>query len=111
MVEIMGPHLLENPIFSSCLEHKNQICELIITATLKPVLDNTYLSRKNRFIKEEMCNPEQTTLEKNIKVINCSNLPCVMIPCFFCNSNLLDFASPECIQNKFESWIFYSTTF
>jgi hypothetical protein len=85
MVEIMGPHLLENPILSSSLEHKNQICELIIiTATLKPVLDNTYyLSRKNRFIKEEMCNPEQTTLQKNIKVINCSDLPCVMISCFF----------------------------
>jgi hypothetical protein len=64
MVEIMGPHLLENPILSSCLVHKNQICELIITATLKPVLNNTYLSRKNRFIKEEMCNPEQTTAEK-----------------------------------------------
>jgi hypothetical protein len=40
MVEIMRPHLLKNPIFSSCLLHKNQICELIITATLKPVLDN-----------------------------------------------------------------------
>jgi hypothetical protein len=40
MFEIMGPHLLENPILSSCLVHKNQICELIIiTATLKPVLD------------------------------------------------------------------------
>jgi hypothetical protein len=84
MVEVMGTHLLENPILSSCLEHKNQICELIIiTATLKPVLDNTYLSRKNKFIKEEICNPEQTTLQKNIKVINCSDLPCVMISCFF----------------------------
>jgi hypothetical protein len=83
MVEIMGPHLLENPILSSCLVHKNQICELVITATLKPVLDNTYLSRKNSFIKEEMCNTEQTTLQKNIKVINCTNLPCVMISCFF----------------------------
>jgi hypothetical protein len=83
MVEIMGPHLLENPILSSCLVHKNQICELIITATLKPVLDNTYLSRKNRFIKEEMCNPEQTPLQKNVKVINCSNLPCVVISWFF----------------------------
>jgi hypothetical protein len=72
MVEIMGPHLLENPILSSCL-----------SVTLKPVLDNTYLSRKNRFIKEKTCNPEQTTLQKNIKVINSSNLPCVMISCFF----------------------------
>jgi hypothetical protein len=91
MVEIMGPHLLEIPILSFCLVHKNQICELIITATLKPVLDNTNLSRKNRFIKGEMCNPEQTPLQKNIKVINCFNLPCVMISCFFCNSNLLVF--------------------
>jgi hypothetical protein len=73
MVETMGPHLLENPILSSCLVYKNQICELIITAMLKPVLDNTYFSRKNRFIKEEMCNPEQTSLQKNIKVISCSN--------------------------------------
>jgi hypothetical protein len=81
MAEIMGSHLLENPILSTCLVHK--ICELIITATLKSVLDSTYLSRKNRFIEEEMCNPEQTTLQKNIKVINCSNLPCVMISCFF----------------------------
>jgi hypothetical protein len=84
MVEIMGPHLLENPVLSSCLVRKNQNCKLITTATLKPVLDNTYLSRKNRFIKEEMCNPEQQNpLQKNIKVINCSNLPCVVISCFF----------------------------
>jgi hypothetical protein len=27
--------------------------------------------------------PEQTPLQKNIKVINCFNLPCVMISCFF----------------------------
>jgi hypothetical protein len=64
MVETMGPHLLENPILSSCLVY-------------------IYFSRKNRFIKEEMCNPEQTPLQKNIKVISCSNLPCVMISCFF----------------------------
>jgi hypothetical protein len=68
MVEIMGPHLLENPVLSFCLVHKNQNCKLITTATLKPVLDNTYLSRKNRLIKEEMCNPEQQNpLQKNIK--------------------------------------------
>jgi hypothetical protein len=75
--------MIIDPILSSGLVHKYQICELIITATLKPVLDNTYLSRKNRFIKEKMCNPEQTTLQKNIKVIHCSHLPCVMISCFF----------------------------